>query len=224
MSALTCDTDSQPATPREVYRLVFRDEARGVPGLQRGWRTPDPSPVRTEGLDLPRCKAKQVRVVYARGDRSRDCSPSTPRDNSVERIRTPSPDGHFIVPPTTSSFEERDKVRPDCKRSELARTPLAGTPPAGGAPNDYIICDPGDIRMVPSTGSIGHPTSCAEPCKYFSRARGCKDGAMCDRCHLCEWRRQKASTAEPATCEESPARRPARDRKHAKHARGAPSK
>mmetsp|Transcript_22882 Transcript_22882/g.71999 ORF Transcript_22882/g.71999 Transcript_22882/m.71999 type:complete len:302 (-) Transcript_22882:193-1098(-) len=41
---------------------------------------------------------------------------------------------------------------------------------------------------VPSAGSRGHPGSCAAPCKYHWKKRGCKDGATCGRCHLCPWR------------------------------------
>jgi len=36
-----------------------------------------------------------------------------------------------------------------------------------------------------SKGSRGHPYSCASACKYIKKTRGCKDGADCDRCHLC---------------------------------------
>mmetsp|Transcript_64079 Transcript_64079/g.152821 ORF Transcript_64079/g.152821 Transcript_64079/m.152821 type:complete len:303 (+) Transcript_64079:173-1081(+) len=39
-----------------------------------------------------------------------------------------------------------------------------------------------------SVGSVGHPHECALPCKYNSKARGCKDGANCVRCHICPWR------------------------------------
>jgi hypothetical protein len=38
-----------------------------------------------------------------------------------------------------------------------------------------------------SCGSVGHPHSCAEPCKYARKKRGCKDGLACSRCHLCTW-------------------------------------
>lgn len=40
-----------------------------------------------------------------------------------------------------------------------------------------------------SCGSVGHPEACAGPCKYASKTRGCKDGAACQRCHLCRWNR-----------------------------------
>jgi len=44
----------------------------------------------------------------------------------------------------------------------------------------------------PSVGSIGHPHSCGPACKYSSKGRGCKDGRVCLRCHLCQWRRFSA--------------------------------
>jgi len=42
--------------------------------------------------------------------------------------------------------------------------------------------------ILESKGSIGHPYSCASACKYIKKVRGCKDGADCDRCHLCAFR------------------------------------
>jgi len=44
-----------------------------------------------------------------------------------------------------------------------------------------------------SVGSVGHPRSCQQPCKYFSKPRGCKEGAQCTRCHLCKWNRYAAA-------------------------------
>lgn len=38
-----------------------------------------------------------------------------------------------------------------------------------------------------SRGSVGHPLTCAEACKYARKKRGCKDGLACSRCHLCTW-------------------------------------
>lgn len=58
-----------------------------------------------------------------------------------------------------------------------------------GAPE--VCCNP------PSVGSIGHPYTCAEFCKYAKKARGCKDGADCNRCHLCTAKRQP-ETPNPA--------------------------
>jgi hypothetical protein len=47
-----------------------------------------------------------------------------------------------------------------------------------------------DLKSCPvSVGSIGHPHSCAPACKYNGKKAGCKDGQLCDRCHLCRWTR-----------------------------------
>ena len=40
-----------------------------------------------------------------------------------------------------------------------------------------------------SAGSAGHPICCAQPCKFVSTPRGCKDGTQCAHCHLCKWYR-----------------------------------
>jgi len=40
-----------------------------------------------------------------------------------------------------------------------------------------------------SEGSIGHPHSCKEACRYIKRKGGCRDGTSCKKCHLCFWRR-----------------------------------
>jgi hypothetical protein len=51
----------------------------------------------------------------------------------------------------------------------------------------------------PSVGSIGHPHSCAFPCKYNSKANGCKDGKLCTRCHLCHWSRWSDKMSKAAS-------------------------
>jgi len=39
-----------------------------------------------------------------------------------------------------------------------------------------------------SIGSVGHPYSCAHPCKWHTRSeKGCKEGDACAFCHLCKW-------------------------------------
>ncbi|CAD7953246.1 unnamed protein product [Amoebophrya sp. A120] len=40
-----------------------------------------------------------------------------------------------------------------------------------------------------SVGSVGHPLTCGEACKYARKPKGCKDGAHCKRCHHCVWSR-----------------------------------
>mmetsp|Transcript_70465 Transcript_70465/g.199847 ORF Transcript_70465/g.199847 Transcript_70465/m.199847 type:complete len:225 (+) Transcript_70465:65-739(+) len=61
-------------------------------------------------------------------------------------------------------------------------------------PNDAAALQRGERTTVTplcpfSSGSVGHPHECGGPCKYASKARGCKDGRACSRCHLCRWRR-----------------------------------
>eukprot|EP00931_Biecheleriopsis_adriatica_P026605 TRINITY_DN16172_c0_g2_i1.p1 TRINITY_DN16172_c0_g2~~TRINITY_DN16172_c0_g2_i1.p1 ORF type:complete len:265 (-),score=48.53 TRINITY_DN16172_c0_g2_i1:91-807(-) len=43
-----------------------------------------------------------------------------------------------------------------------------------------------------SRGSVGHPFTCNEPCKYAKKSRGCKEGINCDHCHACEWKKSAA--------------------------------
>eukprot|EP00931_Biecheleriopsis_adriatica_P075152 TRINITY_DN49087_c0_g1_i1.p1 TRINITY_DN49087_c0_g1~~TRINITY_DN49087_c0_g1_i1.p1 ORF type:complete len:233 (-),score=27.73 TRINITY_DN49087_c0_g1_i1:11-709(-) len=47
-----------------------------------------------------------------------------------------------------------------------------------------------------STGSRGHPISCSDPCKFYRKQRGCKDGDDCDYCHMCTWRSNRARRHE----------------------------
>lgn len=41
-----------------------------------------------------------------------------------------------------------------------------------------------------SAGSMGHPHTCADACRYLRRKLGCRLGAGCPHCHLCHWSRQ----------------------------------
>ncbi|CAE7267053.1 unnamed protein product [Symbiodinium sp. CCMP2592] len=62
--------------------------------------------------------------------------------------------------------------------------PASSTPVPPGA-----MQRPSSEGDYPSIGSIGHPFSCGAPCKYNSKPKGCKDGLLCDHCHLCRWKR-----------------------------------
>lgn len=45
-------------------------------------------------------------------------------------------------------------------------------------------------EACPTQGSVGHfRGSCASPCKFAWRSRGCKEGTSCARCHLCRFTR-----------------------------------
>lgn len=79
------------------------------------------------------------------------------------------------------------------------------------------VCLPDlDVEAVtaeeaPSRGSIGHPHRCEAACKYIKKPRGCKDGADCVRCHLCDFRNSKhkkeSSDTVPAPAKLSPSTR-----------------
>lgn len=47
---------------------------------------------------------------------------------------------------------------------------------------------------VESCGSIGHPVSCGNACKYVRRKGGCRDGKNCLQCHKCVWQRPHLDT------------------------------
>ncbi|CAK0893665.1 unnamed protein product, partial [Prorocentrum cordatum] len=49
--------------------------------------------------------------------------------------------------------------------------------------------DGGSLQPLVSAGTLGHPTSCGAPCKYVRRKAGCRDGASCQSCHVCQWHR-----------------------------------
>ncbi|CAE7395831.1 pkaR [Symbiodinium sp. CCMP2592] len=51
-----------------------------------------------------------------------------------------------------------------------------------------------EMQQGMNPGSLGHPYSCGPACKYALKSRGCKDGDMCTRCHLCHWTRFSAKS------------------------------
>jgi hypothetical protein len=50
---------------------------------------------------------------------------------------------------------------------------------------------------VHSRGSMGHPRGCGDACKYFRKKGGCRNGADCPCCHLCQWTRVKDVHTRP---------------------------
>jgi len=57
---------------------------------------------------------------------------------------------------------------------------------------------PSHTKPILSVGSLGHPHSCAAACKHNGRKAGCRDGQLCNRCHMCSWTRatDKANKAK----------------------------
>mmetsp|Transcript_98197 Transcript_98197/g.247823 ORF Transcript_98197/g.247823 Transcript_98197/m.247823 type:complete len:266 (+) Transcript_98197:63-860(+) len=247
-------------------RLVFQAAERAVPALQRGWRTPDPSPTRA-AADLPGCTWNLCCT---------EDEPSTPkligghrREEARSRMasRTPSPEPLRRHEPTgvqkmpfgqwaTWSLEDNEgdvlswatrsdealaldtssssASPPDSQTAESEdelQSPPPPPPPvfvlmpfmpntacgssfpaqfAPGAPGIWTLPGSGceettpseatsdlcrSSEECPSKGSIGHPFTCANFCKYARKSRGCKDGAACDHCHLCTQKREVAMPA-----------------------------
>jgi len=103
----------------------------------------------------------------------------------------------------------KGKIKDQCKGQRQVHQPIL-TPglvvsslPPPSASLDLVACVqcPGEAEAskdsiphaideqvcVASMGSVGHPDKCSMACKYFTKKRGCKDGAACDHCHLCKW-------------------------------------
>ncbi|OLQ00808.1 hypothetical protein AK812_SmicGene16495 [Symbiodinium microadriaticum] len=173
------------------FKLVFSTLERGLPSLHRGWRTPDPSPVRR---GLPKC-APYAELLEERSPQEevmekaqpRGCHPATAEDevqtpNTGMRFQTPSPEPQMPVPPAPAN------VFPPLDHSLLAnlqtRRDQSFKVSEAGHGTKFI-----QSNWCVSIGSQGHPFSCAAPCKYYAKAKGCKDGANCDHCHLCRWKK-----------------------------------
>eukprot|EP00437_Effrenium_voratum_P060844 CAMPEP_0181494598 /NCGR_PEP_ID=MMETSP1110-20121109/51856_1 /TAXON_ID=174948 /ORGANISM="Symbiodinium sp., Strain CCMP421" /LENGTH=245 /DNA_ID=CAMNT_0023622019 /DNA_START=6 /DNA_END=739 /DNA_ORIENTATION=+ len=210
----TTDEGCQTPSERESanlpnMKLVFGLMERGLPSLQRGWRTPDPSPTRT---GLPKCAAytefiEEEQQPTPRCDRGRGRQSAKEKDRSPSsgqqpwlRLQTPSPEPQLPMPALSheflSSFMQQCTARgeprsawADITDEEEVKEIDADLPPPE-APEEasgmlYPLCE--------SFGSRGHPFSCGAACKYASKGKGCKDGANCDHCHLCKWKKTGAT-------------------------------
>lgn len=90
----------------------------------------------------------------------------------------------FPVMPPPAPFVETEQ------RATLTAPASPTTPKATGAG----AVEPGlaaelEVPVCLSAGSVGHPHTCADACKFAWKRRGCKDGSDCNRCHLCVWRK-----------------------------------
>jgi hypothetical protein len=178
-------------------RLVFCDSQREVPNLSRGWRTPDPSPTRN-AVGLPRCKPVEVRFeASTSGAEDESVTPRyceslaflegglvADRTLSPPSTRAPSPRS-FFEPSRQSMLDEHGVIPVIHEFDSLPQFPAVK---AAAANEEAADSDPQSGPVTISAGSAGHPYNCSEPCKYLKKRRGCKDGASCDRCHLCSWK------------------------------------
>lgn len=226
----------------------FGDESpRGLKGLSRGYRTPDPSPSRA-AAQLPPCKPQclytgsedklgttgRTRTGRSSSPKGRDAGHEPVRgrsvfgDESVEfrlASRTPSPcstewedtwsgaqDAGGATCPSSSDASARssDGSPPASSRggsdcwtdvtlswpvqsfvlvpvymAEAVAAPARDGVPPPPLPFQQISGVGGAPSGLPSVGSLNHPHGCADFCKYNKKARGCKDGDACVRCHLC---------------------------------------
>jgi len=126
-------------------------------------RTPDPSPTR----QLKHCRPEKM---------------------SMEMAEPPASENH--PPGFACKAGETDPVRLLKISSDLFDENIIGLPTTSASRDSWAdVCDEDADTEHMSVGSWGHPTSCKLPCKYAKKARGCKDGASCDHCHLCVWRK-----------------------------------
>mmetsp|Transcript_141491 Transcript_141491/g.452320 ORF Transcript_141491/g.452320 Transcript_141491/m.452320 type:complete len:289 (-) Transcript_141491:41-907(-) len=89
-------------------------------------------------------------------------------------------------------------------RSAFVPPPPSPPPaPLANVSDDGSSAGSSSNPQVISVGSVGHPFSCAEACKFSCKPKGCKDGATCLRCHACDWSRhsRKRLVAKRTLCE-----------------------
>jgi hypothetical protein len=110
--------------------------------------------------------------------------PANPNQVSLSDIvpPPPQPSQQLLIAPLVEKERQKEKREParfislfDCCSQDKDELPKSQSKAPPGA--------------IVSRGSVGHPRTCAEACKYAHKPRGCKDGSACDRCHLCQWRR-----------------------------------
>lgn len=82
-----------------------------------------------------------------------------------------------------------------------------------GVPGALTLCE----GTNPSVGSVLHGTGGCKPCAWFWKEQGCRNGAECQHCHLCDkseikarrkakseqWKQQKQEALLPPTEVES---------------------
>lgn len=83
------------------------------------------------------------------------------------------------------------QVKNFSEMNELRKTCWADMVDVEGAEEEDVAGDGKGLQhpLCISYGSQGHPFSCGPACKYASKGKGCKDGANCDHCHLCKWKK-----------------------------------
>lgn len=152
-------------------------------------QTPSPPPVADFRMDsYVKHVAQAFRASWA------DQSEETDEEEALEthaavRLRTPSPQPQAIPDFQMDSYMKnvaqafRESWADQSEETTEAESPAEPESPADSdqKPMLYPLCA--------SFGSRGHPFSCNAACKYATKGKGCKDGADCDHCHLCTWKK-----------------------------------
>jgi len=234
------------------FKLAFVEQKRCLPSLNRGWRTPDPSPTRVAGRVLPKCALPIEVLQYAdRGDVPQpeidverfsafaddtysECGKCAPPVEALhfadrggdfgvgfpsnaagvpqpeidaERLSAFADDKYFKfgawasggqlyeLPRSFASspcLAELSRSRAQVERAYAGERPVQVMSTSMATPFLEEVAEPKEVTSVSgrmSLGSVGHPHTCSEPCKYAWKKNGCKDGENCDRCHFCQWSR-----------------------------------
>eukprot|EP00931_Biecheleriopsis_adriatica_P119344 TRINITY_DN94581_c0_g1_i1.p1 TRINITY_DN94581_c0_g1~~TRINITY_DN94581_c0_g1_i1.p1 ORF type:complete len:216 (-),score=30.37 TRINITY_DN94581_c0_g1_i1:166-813(-) len=120
----------------------------------------------------------------------------TSRPSSSARSRTPSPEpmihpgiasGAYPMTPVFQPAPSPPSSDADFHRTRLNEKQQRGMQKLSLSLQDCLVASDWPV----SVGSEGHPVSCADPCKFVGKARGCKDGVLCSHCHLCRWNRHR---------------------------------
>jgi len=145
-------------------------------------RTPSPSPYsfssQDDGWRVAVCnKAGSFSTASPGSESSLTLSPRCSIDSSDSR--TQSMVASFAVPAGGALTDAAAPPPPAPPRPpRLSREEL-------GLPDD-----------CPSVGSLNHPEGCADFCKYAKKAKGCKDGDACVRCHICTCKKHRPEAAQ----------------------------
>lgn len=156
-------------------------------GTRQRWKTPSPE----------RSYAQHGSGSWSSEDLDTPLAEECSSEGARERWQTPSPERSYVprgsvptllmpvppVPPMYTAPEEPYCASPAAPRPKpsAAAAPVSGTPEADQSYEG--------LTYTVSAGSMGHPVLCAKACKFAWKPRGCKDGPLCNRCHLCGWRR-----------------------------------
>jgi len=145
---------------------------RSIAGFTRSTsRTPSPY------LVHPHLSTQRIYNKFGMEDKSVDGD-----GRPTHRMQVPQPS---LKSTQAAKVESDDGPTQKAPQVTSSKSDQAATVPKEQKPDAK-----GEYCMVVSMGTIGHPLSCAAPCKFARKSGGCKDGAACVRCHLCVWTRR----------------------------------